>query len=279
MSMGFNFAIGGLNLGAGGKAEDTKGTSASATQGQAVQEHGKDAVYNELRDGDYQVIVHVIEARKLKPVDKENGTADPVVVAKLEFPSSVIAMRQNSPRKVNTLNPVWDYTMIFKQSNVAAYEGKNALLSLQVKDANWAERDVLIGSFDFNLSAVYGRKNHEYFNQWCALMDVRQETERPCGYMKVTITVLINDDEMAVHPELASQAPPRAPPPSPHAEPPRCSPPRPKPLHMRSFVRASTRRRVIARDTSPRRSSFTVWHPERLLVVHGVAPRRRSRAP
>lgn len=62
--------------------------------------------------------MHVIEARDLTPVDTDNNTADPVVVAKLEFPSSVIPAYQNTDRKVNTLNPVWDYTMIFRQSDV-----------------------------------------------------------------------------------------------------------------------------------------------------------------
>merc|ERR1740130_450908 len=160
-----------------------------------------DEVSHELRDGDYQVIVHVIEARKLKPVDTENGTADPVVVASLTFPSSVVAKRQNSPRKVNTLNPVWDYTMIFRENRVAAHEGKMALLSLQVKDANWAERDVVIGQFDFNLSSVYGRRNHEYFQQWCALMDPTGDSGEAQGYLKVNVTVLVGTDEMAVHSE------------------------------------------------------------------------------
>ena len=81
--------------------------NASATAGLPTQESGPDTIHHELRDGDYQIIVHVIEARKLKAIDQENGTADPVLVAKLEFPSSVVPKWQNSPRKVNTLNPVW----------------------------------------------------------------------------------------------------------------------------------------------------------------------------
>ena len=91
-------------------------TSAAATKGKAIGQG--DEVRHDLTDGDYQIIVHVIEARDLTPVDTDNNTADPVVVAKLEFPSSVIPAYQNTDRKVNTLNPVWDYTMIFRQSDV-----------------------------------------------------------------------------------------------------------------------------------------------------------------
>jgi len=91
-------------------------TSAAATKGKAIGQG--DEVRHDLADGDYQIIVHVIEARDLTPVDTDNNTADPVVVAKLEFPSSVIPAYQNTDRKVNTLNPVWDYTMIFRQSEV-----------------------------------------------------------------------------------------------------------------------------------------------------------------
>ena len=78
----------------------------------------QDEVRHDLVDGDYQIIVHVIEARDLNPVDVENGTADPVVVAKLSFPSSVVEARQNTIRKVNTLNPVFDHTMIFREKSV-----------------------------------------------------------------------------------------------------------------------------------------------------------------
>ena len=81
-------------------------------QGQAIDVTKQEEVRHDLVDGDYQIIVHVIEARDLNPVDVENGTADPVVVAKLSFPSSVVEARQNTIRKVNTLNPVFDHTMI-----------------------------------------------------------------------------------------------------------------------------------------------------------------------
>ena len=48
-------------------------TSGADTKGQASNTGGNDVHY-ELVDGDYQIIVHVIEARDLKPVDTENGT-------------------------------------------------------------------------------------------------------------------------------------------------------------------------------------------------------------
>ena len=98
-------------------------TSTADAKGQATKTgKGSEEVRHELVDGDYQIIVHIIEARDLKPVDTENGTADPVVVAKLEFPSSVIPQYQNTDRKVNTLNPVWDYTMIFRQMGLPVRE-------------------------------------------------------------------------------------------------------------------------------------------------------------
>ena len=87
-------------------------------QGQAIDVTKQEEVRHDLVDGDYQIIVHVIEARDLNPVDVENGTADPVVVAKLSFPSSVVEARQNTIRKVNTLNPVFDHTMIFREKSV-----------------------------------------------------------------------------------------------------------------------------------------------------------------
>ena len=96
--------------------------------------------------------------------------------------------------------------MIFREKNLSATEAKLAILSLQVKDSNWAERDVVIGQYDFNLSAIYGRKNHEYFQQWCALMDPTGEDSDPTGYLRVNVTVLVGSDEMVAHDEEDVQA-------------------------------------------------------------------------
>ena len=49
-------------------------TSGADAKGQATKVGGGNEVHYELVDGDYQIIVHVIEARDLKPVDTENGT-------------------------------------------------------------------------------------------------------------------------------------------------------------------------------------------------------------
>ena len=70
-----------------------------------------------------------------------------------------------------------------------------------VKDANILSRDVMIGQFDFNLDMIYKRKNHEFFQQWVALMDPTGESDEQQGYLRVNVTVLINSDEMAVHSE------------------------------------------------------------------------------
>ena len=67
-----------------------------------------------------------------------------------------------------------------------------AVLSLMVKDSNWTERDTAIGQFDFNLSKIYGRKNHEYFQQWCALMDPTGDSHEAQAYLRVNVTVLVN---------------------------------------------------------------------------------------
>ena len=41
-----------------------------------------------------------------------------------------------------------------------------------MRDSNIASRDTVIGEFDFNISAIYKRKNHQYFHQWVALGDL-----------------------------------------------------------------------------------------------------------
>ena len=195
--MNINLNLGGIAINKAEGGVTTKLTSGADTQGQVIDDHKNPEQRHDLVDGDYQVIVHVIEARELKPVDMENGTADPVVVASLTFPSSLIPARQNTLRKVNTLNPVFDHTMIFRQESVPAEEARMAVLKLAVKDSNIVSRDTVVGEYDFNLSAIYNRKNHQYVNQWCALADPSGADVNPTGYLKVNITVLIGDDEMA----------------------------------------------------------------------------------
>ena len=74
-----------------------------------------------------------------------------------------------------------------------------------MRDSNIASRDTVIGEFDFNISAIYKRKNHQYFHQWVALADPSGVDKNPAGYLKVNITCLINDDEMAVSTESQVQ--------------------------------------------------------------------------
>merc|ERR1719262_799152 len=95
--------------------------------------------------------------------------------------------------------------MIFREKNVPGEEAKLAILKLSVRDSNIASRDTVIGEFDFNISAIYKRKNHQYFHQWVALADPSGVDKNPAGYLKVNITCLINDDEMAVSTESQVQ--------------------------------------------------------------------------
>ena len=104
-----------------------------------------------------------------------------------------------------------------------------------MRDSNIASRDTVIGEFDFNISAIYKRKNHQYFHQWVALGDPSGVDKNPAGYLKVNITCLINDDEMAVSTESQVQgeklgvkcapAAPRARSRDPQRRPPALSPP------------------------------------------------------
>lgn len=76
-----------------------------------------------------------MECRALKAVEEENQSCDPVVVAQLDFPSDLIPYYQNTPRKHNTTNPLFDYTMIFDKKSVTAGDAEHAVLTLKVKDS------------------------------------------------------------------------------------------------------------------------------------------------
>lgn len=135
--------------------------------------------------GDYQIRVHVIEARKLASKD-DGGTSDPVTKVRCSLTPEI---RATTVLK-KTLNPLWDQTLIFEPQLTDASELDMATVTLEVWDSDTVSDD-MIGAFTVELrSMVYSHTNREMWRTWLALTDTEGNAEGVQGYLKVTINVL-----------------------------------------------------------------------------------------
>lgn len=118
----------------------------------------------EIKSGDWQLQVHILEARELKPKDL-NGLSDPIVYIE------VLGEKQNSSVKPESLSAVFDELFIFNFRNKDKDDIDTAVVRVSVMDANVVTKNVLIGSYSFDTSDVYFQKDHEYYRKWVALMN------------------------------------------------------------------------------------------------------------
>eukprot|EP00727_Mastigamoeba_balamuthi_P006292 m51a1_g2283 putative C-tail anchored protein (1298) ;mRNA; r:389989-394502 len=140
---------------------------------------------------DCQILVHIIEARDLKGRDS-SGQSDPVVV--------VTALGQKRSTKIikKTTSCTWDHLMDFqfRESQEAFMRGT---VRIDVFDANTMRRDVLIGSYTFDVASVYAEPSHEFYRRWTALADLTDAHEGVQGYLKVSVVCLRPGDVPRVH--------------------------------------------------------------------------------
>ena len=144
--------------------------------------------------GDYQIRIHIIEARQLVSKD-DGGTSDPVTKASCSLTPDTKATTVIE----KTLNPYWDQTLIFEPQIKDASELEMATVTIEVWDSDLLGDD-MIGAFVVELnSMVYSQKGHEMWRTWLALTDTEGDEEGVQGYLKVSIMVLGPADEMVTH--------------------------------------------------------------------------------
>ncbi|MES1912743.1 MAG: hypothetical protein MHM6MM_004968, partial [Cercozoa sp. M6MM] len=146
----------------------------------------------ELRDGDYVVHVHIIEARDLKSRDA-NGMSDPVVQVE------VCGQKRHTAVKKECLNAVYDEILSFELQNMQAREIDLAAVRINVRDSSTLRRDRMIGSYVIDVSQVYYRKHHELYRQWVALTDSTGKHDGIQGYLRCSVVVLGPGDEQHTH--------------------------------------------------------------------------------
>jgi hypothetical protein len=127
-----------------------------------------------LVQGDYVVLVHVIEVRDLvgRGVD---AMADPVVVV------DCLDKRESTKVYKRTLSTQINETKDFELSNVHPHVLERGTVAVRVYDANSVRSDVLIGSYTFDMTQVYYSKHHEVYRRWVALTNAADDAHPVCS--------------------------------------------------------------------------------------------------
>ncbi|KAF1772463.1 C2 domain [Phytophthora cactorum] len=148
----------------------------------------------EIKSGDYNVQVHVIEARDLVPKDS-TGTSDPVVYVE------VFGEKQQTAVKKQVLSCFWDDLLIFPFRNLDKSEVEMGYVRLSVMDANTFQRAELIGAAQFDVSYIYSQANHQLANVWIGLTDITNTTNQGIqGYLRASISIIGPGDKLVPPP-------------------------------------------------------------------------------
>ena len=154
----------------------------------------------EIKSGDYQLQVHIIEGRELKGEDVQ-GTSDPMVYIE------AFGRRQASRIVKASNNPVFDERFIFSLRGLDKDEVNEAVIKITAMDSDtFPNGSDVIGSAQFDASYVYFQKGHEIHRTWVALVDDTNPKDVGIqGYLRVSLALLGPGDKLQVHDEEAER--------------------------------------------------------------------------
>ncbi|KAH7819075.1 putative myoferlin-like protein [Monocercomonoides exilis] len=138
----------------------------------------------------FSVRVCVIECRDLKGKNK-NSMSDPVCYVRC------CGQSQHTTIEKKTLSPYWEQ-MFFFNLKITKDEFLDGKIQFQVYNANTFTRNELIGSFEFDMTRVYGEDDHELYRKWVGLYNADLGSELQ-GYLRCSIVVLGPGDVPANH--------------------------------------------------------------------------------
>jgi hypothetical protein len=182
----------------GGKKDGTEAAKEKKKREEEEQAAIEEAESIELAPGDYQIHVSVIEVKDLLAKDL-NGTADPFIEVEC------LSTKKFTSTANGCLSAVYDETLIFEKPGLTKDDLEQATISIRVKDADGSRlvSTDMIGSYEFPVDWIYGKKNHEIYRSWLGLVNPEKMDEDSAskiqGYLKVTVAVLGPGDKLAPH--------------------------------------------------------------------------------
>ena len=152
--------------------------------------------------GEYQLRVHVIEARGLVGRDA-GGTCDPQVYVK------AFGKERRTSTKNKEVSPVWDENVFIVAKDIDYDTLSSTSVELRVMDVDLLSSNDLVGLYSVDCAFLYYQPNHELHRQWLVLSapyearkggwfeaDARGGAQ---GYLCVSMTLLGPGDTPVVH--------------------------------------------------------------------------------
>ncbi|RLN93202.1 hypothetical protein BBJ28_00021764 [Nothophytophthora sp. Chile5] len=210
------------------ETEEEFSARAKAARRREEQEREAAAAIAGLKQGDYQVQVHIIEARDLKG-ENLSGTSDPYCQVE------VLGVTRKTSTKYDTLGCVFDEILFFHFADIGRHELREASIKVHTRssapldckglmdgldycqiavyDKEKVLKDNLIGIYQLDCLSVYGQvrtiailqpfcspPHHELYRQWIAVHDHLNTKDRGIqGFLLVSVVVLGPGDPLPVH--------------------------------------------------------------------------------
>ena len=149
--------------------------------------------------GEYQIQVHLIEARDLKPEDV-NGLSDPVVYV------TCFDQRKHTAVHRQCTGCVFDQVLFFNIKDVDREIFEAGTIKIEIYDADTFGRNDLIGSYTFDAIWIFYQKDHEIYRRWIGLVDERNPKDRGIqGYLQCSISIVEPGGRIKTHDRAAEQ--------------------------------------------------------------------------
>jgi hypothetical protein len=113
-----------------------------------------------ILSGDYQIQVHIIEARELKG-ENLDGTSDPIVYVEC------FGQKQHTATMWGQCTCVFDELLLFNVKGLDKEAFEEGIIRVTVRDCNSVPgmKNTMIGAYAFDATSVYFEKDHEYYRK------------------------------------------------------------------------------------------------------------------
>ena len=145
-----------------------------------------------IEKGPYRVYVQISEGRDLVG-KKENLMAEPV------FQISACGQKEITRNKKKKCRSLFvNQLFIFDFEQKESFDMDLAKIQISYLDGG-SLFSTLLGSYEFDMSIIYHQDKHEIANVWVALLDASGESLDIKGFVKLSIAVVGENDELPVH--------------------------------------------------------------------------------
>jgi hypothetical protein len=145
-----------------------------------------------IEKGPYRVYVQISEGRDLVG-KKDNLMAEPV------FQISACGQKELTRNKKKKCRSLFiNQLFIFDFEQKELFDMDLAKIQISYLDGG-SLFSTLLGSYEFDMSIIYHQNKHEIANVWVALLDASGESLDIKGFVKLSIAVVGETDELPVH--------------------------------------------------------------------------------